>query len=503
MKSYEDLVKGDFQLPSLPEVAMRILETVKQDDFSFNDLGRIISSDPGLTAKILKMANSSFYGLTQKVSSIEKAISILGATALKNVALSFVIAREFRKNASIGFDFDYFWKRAVTAAIAADLTGKLTSARNDDLFVAGLLMDIGVIIMYMTRPEEYLQVLYEKKLTDLPLERVEKGQFGIDHSRVSAEVLEKWGLAQAIFNPIALHHAPGEISYAEKNTAGILSIADQISSAYHGSRKNYKMHAIKETLEKDFGITEEKANRLIDNVAEKSLEVFSFFEIHSGDMKPYSQILQEANVELGRLVFSYEQLLMNFKEEKERAEALARELKEKNEILRNLSVRDGLTGLFNHKYFQEFLDQELSRSIRYKRPFSLIMFDLDHFKKINDSFGHRTGDIVLQKIGETVLDLIRKNDVAARYGGEEFAVILPETDVRGGLVIAERMRKAIEQLTIVEDSNLLKVTVSMGVSTYQPEAREKTKAQLIDAADSAMYQAKQSGRNKLGYANFQ
>ncbi|MBA3030409.1 MAG: GGDEF domain-containing protein [Desulfobacteraceae bacterium] len=503
MKSYEDLVRGDFQLPSLPEVAMRILETVKQENFSFNDLGRIISSDPGLTAKILKMANSSFYGLTQKASTIEKAVSILGVTALKNVALSFVISREFRKNASIGFDFDYYWKRAVTAAIAADLTGKLISARNDDLFVAGLLMDIGVIIMYMTRPEEYLQVIYEKKLTGLPTERIENGFFGIDHSRVGAEVLKKWGLSEMIYSPVGLHHEPGQKLNKSNKAAMVLNFADTISSAYHGSKKNYKIQSIRQALEKHFGILEKQTDRLIDSVAEKSLEIFSFFDIHPGDMKPYSQILQEANEELGRLVFSYEQLLMNFKEEKERAEALAKELKEKNELLRNLSVRDGLTGLFNHKYFQEFLDQELCRSLRYKRPFSLIMFDLDHFKKINDSFGHRTGDIVLQKIGEAVLALIRKNDVAARYGGEEFVVVLPETDLKGCRVIAERMRKSIEQLAIPADSKTIKVTVSMGISGYHPEAKEKTKAQLIDAADSAMYQAKQSGRNKLGVANFQ
>jgi diguanylate cyclase (GGDEF)-like protein len=488
MKSYDDLVKGDFQLPSLPEVAMRILDAVKQDEF---------------TAKILKMANSSFYGLTQKVSTIEKAISILGSTALKNVALSFVISREFRKNASIGFDFDYFWKRAVTAAIAADLTGKRVSSKNDDLFVAGLLMDIGVIIMYMTRPEEYLHVLYERKLSDFPVEAIEKTFFGIDHARVSAEVLKKWGLPETVFSPVANHHEARLMTEAGKKMAELLSIADRISSAYHGSRKNYKVQSIKESLGKHYGLSEKETERLIDDVAEKSLEVFAFFEIQSGDMKPYSQILQEANEELGRLVFSYEQLLMNFKEEKERAEALARELREKNELLRNLSVRDGLTGLFNHKYLQEFLDQELFRGIRYRRPFSLIMFDLDHFKKINDSYGHRTGDIVLQKIGESILSLIRKNDVAARYGGEEFAIVLPETDLKGGLVIAERIRKAIEQLAIPADKNTIKVTVSMGVSAYQPEAKKKSKAQLIDAADSAMYQAKQTGRNKLGIANLQ
>ena len=496
-----DLIKSDFQLPSLPEVAMKILEAVKQDEFSFSGLGNIISADPALTAKILKMANSSFYSLPQKVSTIDRAISILGVTALKNIALSFVISKEFRKNGNTRFDFGYFWKRSVTAAISANLIAKLASDKNDDLFVTALLMDIGSIIMLLNRPEDYMDVLDDKRVTGLPTEVIEKNIFGIDHQHVGAEVLKKWGLDKSIYQPVSQHHEKSISTEDFKKHIKILSIADKISGAYHGSKRAHKVNLIKTELKNEYNLTDREIEKLIDTVAENSLEIFTYFEIEPGDMKPYSQILQEANEELGKLVYSYEQLLMNFKEEKERAESLARELREKNDRLRNLSVRDGLTGMFNHKYLQEYLDKEIARCKRYKRSFSLILFDLDHFKKINDNYGHRIGDMVLQKIGDVVLSLIRENDIAARYGGEEFAVILPETGLQGSIVIAEKIRRAVENLEIIADSNLLKVTISVGAASYLPEKERTTKAELIDAADSAMYHAKQSGRNKLSVAS--
>ena len=188
---------------------------------------------------------------------------------------------------------------------------------------------------------------------------------------------------------------------------------------------------------------------LVDTVAKESIEILSMFEIDPQEIKPYSQLLQEANEELGKLNVSYEHLIVQLKEEQARTANLARDLKEKNDKLREMALKDGLTGLYNHKYFQDFLDGEFARAVRYRRQFSLVMFDLDHFKKINDSYGHRAGDIVLKQISALVQELVRENDIVARYGGEEFAIVLPETDLKGGAILAERIRKAVEELEIV------------------------------------------------------
>lgn len=155
---------------------------------------------------------------------------------------------------------------------------------------------------------------------------------------------------------------------------------------------------------------------------------------------------------------------------------------------------DSLTGLNNRRYFDEIILKENERSERYSHPTSLIMLDLDHFKEVNDNFGHQTGDMVLKNLGKILRDEVRLSDTACRYGGEEFTVILPETRLDEARAIAERIRKAIARQELFTPNNRVKfnVTTSIGVaSTEQNDTLD-----LVECADQALYQAKKSGRNQ-------
>ena len=501
MGAIEDLVKDDIKLPSPPAVAVRIIEAIRGDDASFNKLASIISADPALSARILGIANSSFYALPYKVDNIERAVSILGVNALKNIALSFVIVKEMRGHSEERFDIILFWKRAITAAVGAELITSLIDQKSDDTFVTSLLQDIGVLIMYYSRPLDYMKVLDEKIATGLPVEIIEREIIGVDHQEVGAEILQKWGIPENIFTPIRYHHTNKGVPHEYKLSSEILFLSDKISSVYHGTGSAEKIQEIKDILCKRSEISDEKIDGLIDTVAENTVEILSSFEIDPGNMKPFSQIIQEANEELGKLNLSYEQLVMELKQAKEKAEKLAHELKDANEKLRKMVISDGLTDLYNHRYFQELIDSELSRALRYRRPLSLIMFDIDHFKKINDSYGHPIGDIVLKTISAQVKKIIRSNDIAARYGGEEFVIILPETDIKGATIVAERLRIVIEKMEIQEAEFKIKTTISIGVTAYLPHIGVKEKAELIDDADKALYNSKNNGRNRISVSD--
>jgi len=161
--------------------------------------------------------------------------------------------------------------------------------------------------------------------------------------------------------------------------------------------------------------------------------------------------------------------------------------------LQQMADTDGLTGVFNHRFFQQRLDEEIMRSKRYERPVSLIMMDIDYFKKLNDTMGHQTGDAVLRELGMVVKNQLRNLDVLCRYGGEEFVIILPETDGSGGLSTAERIRRAISKHSFRDTAGkAFGITVSLGVSSMPPLTE---KQQLIKSADDALYRAKESGRN--------
>lgn len=158
---------------------------------------------------------------------------------------------------------------------------------------------------------------------------------------------------------------------------------------------------------------------------------------------------------------------------------------------------DALTGLHNRRHFDEVMEKESERAERYHRPTSLIMLDLDFFKKVNDNFGHQTGDLVLQTLGKILLDQVRQSDTPCRYGGEEFALILPETGLGEAQRIAERIRQTIEQQNIITHNNVhLRVTASLGIASTD----DNRTTDLIKAADQALYRAKESGRNQVATA---
>jgi len=162
--------------------------------------------------------------------------------------------------------------------------------------------------------------------------------------------------------------------------------------------------------------------------------------------------------------------------------------------IERLATTDGLTGLNNHRIFQQKLTEELKRSERHKAPLSLLLIDIDYFKKVNDTYGHPVGDLVLKGVSKILQHEIRDIDIAARYGGEEFVVILPGTDSISARNIAERLRKEIMAETFTSGGRNLKVTVSIGIATVPAEAR--TKEELIEKTDQALYHAKHNGRNQ-------
>ncbi len=170
-------------------------------------------------------------------------------------------------------------------------------------------------------------------------------------------------------------------------------------------------------------------------------------------------------------------------------------LKEALETLGESSNRDGLTGIYNRRYLEKHIAIEFDRAKRYGEPFSFILFDLDHFKKVNDGYGHLGGDEVLRSVAERVGSMLRTTDTFGRYGGEEFGIILPSTSLEDSCFLAERVRQTIEQAPVDFQDTQIKVSISMGVSAFKMD--QSSYKQLIDEADQALYASKEAGRNRV------
>jgi len=176
--------------------------------------------------------------------------------------------------------------------------------------------------------------------------------------------------------------------------------------------------------------------------------------------------------------------------------ALQDELRRSNEQLHELSSTDALTTLYNRRHFMAVLGREFERSERYETLLGLVMLDIDHFKRLNDSYGHQVGDDALRGMGKVIRKVVRTTDIPARYGGEEFCVLLPETGLKGTAELAERLRAAVEVSPLLVDGREVRMTVSLGAAAC-PRPTVESGDDLIRLADNALYRAKDAGRNRV------
>ena len=169
--------------------------------------------------------------------------------------------------------------------------------------------------------------------------------------------------------------------------------------------------------------------------------------------------------------------------------------------LKQLVTTDTLTGLYNFRYFREMLNKEMEQTQRAGRPTGLIMIDLDHFKAINDEWGHEGGNQALMLAARVFRQAVRLSDIVCRYGGEEFAIILPQTTLPTAVNVAERVRQWLAQSTVDFDGQQFAITASFGVGIFSP-GQQMTAEAFIDSVDQYLYQAKQQGRNRVAHADF-
>lgn len=190
------------------------------------------------------------------------------------------------------------------------------------------------------------------------------------------------------------------------------------------------------------------------------------------------------------------QAALRFKRKHDELKAARRELEAKNRELARMAIIDGLTQLYNHTHLLKRLESEFIRTSRYGKELSFLMIDIDFFKRVNDRYGHRTGDQMLRELADLLRASVRQVDVVGRYGGEEFAAVLPETDHESAKALAERLRVAVEAhpFELGEEGEPLLVTISIGVATF-PGKRVRRLEDLVEEADRRLYEAKAAGRN--------
>jgi diguanylate cyclase (GGDEF)-like protein len=479
-------IKASSSLPSLPAIAIRTLELARKDTVSINELAAVITNDPALSSKILKTANSPLYGLAEPVSTISRALVVMGLQAIKTLAVSFSLVPTLKKaTGAPGDSFDYlqFWKRSIYSAVAAKrLAKKLKLPCEEEAFLSGLLADIGVLAMQCVLKRDYEVIYAQAGNNHETLLNFCRAKFDLTHPEVGAALAQHWQLPAVLARPIACHHDPAaEADPALKALINVVYVACIIGDVFaSASPAQHIMRARREMTDR-FCFPPAEGEGLLAEIGEKTGEAARLFEFDIGEDRTYAEIVQEAQQTL---------ILLSLQSQQQ-----AESARKQNEALQQQATTDNLTGLANRGRFNDFFAEAFARANRAGKPISCLFMDVDHFKKFNDTYGHAAGDEVLRRVGKTLKLAARNVDLAARYGGEEFALVLTETDANTAAQLAEDIRCALEAEKVVFEGKSLKITASIGVAGADKPGLFQSPAQLTAAADKAVYAAKAAGRN--------
>ncbi len=501
----EDILKtvlSSSELPTLPTVASALITLTSQEGTTLSDIADLVSKDIALSAKILKVSNSAFYSFPQQISSINQAVSILGINAVRSLVLSFSFLSIKSGSKNDRFDFQKFWERSLASAVAAKLIlDKVKGADTEEIFISGLLQNLGELIFAKTFAAEY-----EKVLTEIEAERgevveVEQKILGADHCFIGYEVAKSWGFPEVLLLPLLFHHTPQQYLGQDqkiKMTTNAVYLSDILTKILSSHIPEEYHKQFRKEAKKLLGLNNDDINSILSELHHQVDQAAAYFGLNIKNTRSIQEILQEANIKLSLLNLNYDQVNQQLVQAKIKLENLTLELKEKNKILDNLANIDGLTEVYNHRYFQNILEQEINRSTRHQTAISLLLVDIDHFKNFNDTYGHQAGDFVLKKFCATLAENLRKYDTLARYGGEEFVIILPETTASEALIVGEKLRAAIANATFTDLNHEYQVTASFGLTSAFPATVENfNKNNFINQSDLALYDAKKEGRNRV------
>lgn len=486
----ETILASD-DLPSPPGVVVRLLEIYNEPDVDIDEFSEIIGADPALTAKLIEYANSPVFARQREVSTIKNAIVLVGMRAVKILALSFSLVKIVPSERH-GFDFDQFWSQSLATAAISRTIGSRAGGTGDQEFLLGLIVRIGKIGLVQSHPGVYQEMLQRSIETGESIYEMEQAQWSVNHIGVSAAMLQAWNFPLSMVESVATFGERlasdnwDEESFSDGSVARqmrVLHLAGKICNMiFNPNLHEEEVDSTRQMAEDWFGVEKESFGELFDSATEAWTEFARLLNFSSTEAQNFDELENRARKGISMLSMGLH------------AESLA--MHEENVELQHKATIDSLTGLKNRRAFFDEASGERQRAVRARSPFLLMMVDIDHFKKVNDTWGHAVGDQALSMVAAALLSNARKYDSVYRFGGEEFVIVVPECDRDSAESVAQRYRKSIETIVLETDKGSLSLTASIGVSIHDVDNPQPIES-LLESADQMLYRAKDLGRNQV------
>ena len=468
-------------------IALQIVRESLAPEASLPELAKLAESDPGFAMRIIAVVNSPAFGPQRHVSDVRQAVSMVGIRGLRGIGMSLALSDMVPVGDAGRILLGNSLRRAVASQLLAQLMGQ---KEVDEFFTTGLFLEVGLL----SRARDDLDGAAEvARLPALHRTMHERAAGLPDHPTAGAALAATFMLPAHVEAAVLQHHAE---TPPEALSSRVAWAAERLAAIWEGGDavQNRKA-AIDAALA--LGLSADDAQTALKNLPDLVVAAATAFDRDVGPQQSVESILVDVNRSLLEMTQNYDAAVRRLETLLAEKELLGKQLVEANTQLTRLASTDALTGLANKRALEEALTRDLARAERDQTWLTIVISDIDFFKKVNDTYGHLTGDEVLRQVGRAFGSKLRGGDLAARYGGEEFLLILPGSNVVGGKIAAERLRKSIEELTMQGPNGPFHITSSFGVaSVCGPGCGGKIK-DLISRADTALYAAKHGGRNRV------
>ena len=472
-------------LPSPAGIAVRIIELAQEPETDIATAADVIALDMALSARMMRIANSPLYASRRRIETLGQALTMLGLHATLQLALGFSLTNMLDGNGQDRNKLERLWRRGALCALAARYLGLGCGVRRvEEVMLAGLLQDIGILALLQARPDTY-PALLDSAADNHDLLARERALLGCSHAEVGALLCEQWHLPRYLAEAIGASEPPAEPADLFQRCVALSGCVAEIWLAEDTDAA--RSNALQQ-IHRELGMDSQGFELMLQRIDQALPDLCALLDVPTPGSARVHQLLDHAN-ELKELRNLRElQDMATLRQRAAAFESQARQLSEQAHL-------DSLTGVLNRNQLETVLQQEFSRALQRDRPLSLAFIDLDDFKKINDQYGHQIGDQVLQRLAHCGATTLRRGDLFGRIGGEEFAALFPGCEPDVALQVAERLQREVQRLAFQHEGTNFGITVSQGLTSLL--ATDATLDALYARADAAMYAAKRQGKNQI------
>lgn len=485
------------KMPTNPVLATRILELIRDPKSSSADFGSAIRTDAALSAKLLKTANSVHFAQRNPVTTVERAVTVIGLNRVKTVSLGFQLVEHLNKLDGAPFDMKLFWQQSLLrACLARALAERRIRERSEEAFLIALLQESGILLLVQILGFGYSS-LYQSNLSPTAFFEVERETFAHTHVDAIAAMAEEWKLPEVIALPLERHHDRPRLS-------GFPSEIDRLSTI------SYFVGALRFTKDAGFCRDEESLREFGDaalrldeiwmDVEKSAIEEYQRLSTLYGDLLPEetdpTELLSEANYQLAQLAGETAQRVVDIQVEHDR---IAREQRLLQNALRDYRQRaalDPLTNVLNRGALTDAARKTIERNLDGGGAIGILFIDLDDFKLLNDRNGHQAGDTVLKMVAAILGQVVGPHGTVGRYGGEEFIAILYGLSEKATRQMGARLLDAVRGLGWDELGVARRITCSIG-GVWCNRVVVRSAEELFAIADAHMYRAKRQGKDRF------